>query len=118
MAALVKNGITIQDLEKEWHDGFNAGFREASPGVVKTVYAAVFLTLHERLGFGQKRACEFMQQVDQHVIYTLNDQEAVDEVYDKLKLTLNFNETFDRVEIVDEAKPWRKKHGTSSDQTD
>lgn len=47
MDALVKNGITAEDLKQEWHDGFEAGFREACPATVRTLYAAVLLAAHD-----------------------------------------------------------------------
>ena len=107
MDALVKNGITPEDLKNDWKRGFEAGFREASPAVIRTVYAAVLLAAHESLGFGQKRCVSLLNAVDRHVTNSLCSQEAIDEVYNRLGLTLNFDDpTEDTVQIDEEDKKW------------
>ena len=50
MDALVKNGITIKDLEENYNKGYEAGFAVASGPVIKTCYAAVCLALNELHG--------------------------------------------------------------------
>lgn len=51
---LFKNGITADDLKQEWHDGFEAGFREASPASIRTIYAAVILAARDHLGLAKR----------------------------------------------------------------
>lgn len=109
IAELIKNGITPDDLANEWRDGFQAGWAEATPGIIKTVYASVALALHERLHYGQKRICDFLRAMDQHVIYTMSSQEAIDEVLAKAGVEMDFKEPLDRVWATDDAKPWRRE---------
>lgn len=99
---LFRNGITAEDLKQEWHDGFDAGFKAASPSAIRTIYAAIALAAHNELGFGQTRCKRFLDAVDAIVVNSLCSQEAIDDVYDKLKLQLQFDDpTEDTVEVKD-----------------
>ena len=91
---MYQNGITLKDLEKEWHKGFDAG-RDSS---IKTCYAAVCLAAKETLGFGSKRAFKLLCNMDKHVCETLSSAEAIDRVLDEMGITIRFREPFDRVE--------------------
>ena len=96
---LFKNGITADDLKQEWHDGFEAGFREASPASIRTIYAAVILAARDQLGFGKTRCKRFLDAVDSIVVNSLCSQDAIDEVYRKIGLHLQFDDpTEDTVE--------------------
>lgn len=110
MDALVKNGITAEDLKNEWHDGFEAGFREACPATVRTLYAAVLLAAHDVYRFGQQRAVRLLNAVDRHMVNTLCSQDAIDQVFDTLGVTLQFEDpTESTVQVEVENKPWRVK---------
>lgn len=97
MDALVRNGITIKDLEKSYADGYNKGFSEACPSTFKTIYAAICLVLNEMHGFGRKRCMDVLNAVDACVIQQLTSVEAIEEVYNRMGLILDFNEGFERV---------------------
>lgn len=97
MDALIKNGITPKDIEKSYSDGYNAGFSDACPATFKTIYAAVCLALNEMHGFGAKRCRDILKMVDSKVIYSLTSEEAIQAVYDRMGLTLNFDEPFERI---------------------
>ena len=56
--------------------------------------------LNEKYGFGRKRCCEVLNAVDQHLLYTLTSDEAIEEVWKRMGLKLEFNETFDRIQEV------------------
>lgn len=96
--ALVKNGITPRDLEKEYERGFKAGFREAAPATFKAVYAAVCVALHDLHGFGHDRCAKVLMAVDDIVVNALTSEEIIEEVWQKIGLRLNFGEPFDRIE--------------------
>lgn len=103
MEALVKNGITIADLEREWNDGYEQGFKEASPGVIKTIYAAIALAAKEELKFGIKRTKKLLEAIDNHVCDTLTSAEIIEEVWEKIGLKLDFDDPMDLVkEVCDE----------------
>ena len=77
MDALVKNGITIKDLEENYN---------------KTCYAAVCLALNELHGFGMKRCKDVLNLVDEKILFSLTSMETIEEVWQKIGLQIDFNE--------------------------
>lgn len=92
MDALVKNGITIKDLEENYNKGYEAGFAVASGPVIKTCYAAVCLALDELHGFGMKRCKDVLNLVDEKILFSLTSMETIEEVWQKIGLQIDFNE--------------------------
>lgn len=92
MDALVKNGITIKDLEENYNKGYEAGFAVASEPVIKTCYAAVCLALNELHGFGMKRCKDVLNLVDEKILFSLTSMETIEEVWQKIGLQIDFNE--------------------------
>lgn len=92
MDALVKNGITIKDLEENYNKGYEAGFTVASGPVIKTCYAAVCLALNELHGFGMKRCKDVLNLVDEKILFSLTSMETIEEVWQKIGLQIDFNE--------------------------
>lgn len=90
MASLVKNGITPEYVDRECEkakaEGYTAGV-EATMGIC---YAAACLALNDLHGFGHKRCKEFLEAMDYHVVYTLTTFEAMDEVFKRMGLKINF----------------------------
>lgn len=96
---LIRNGITPEDLEKEFRAGYEAGFRDATPVTFKTIYAAVILALKELHGFGQARCARVLTAVDDKVAHALGSEELIEKVWESVGLRLNFEEPFDRIEM-------------------
>lgn len=92
MDALVKNGITIKDLEENYNKGYEAGFAVASGPVIKTCYAAVCLALNELHGFGMKRCKDVLNLVDEKILFSLTSMETIEEVWQKIGLQIDFSE--------------------------
>lgn len=95
---MVKNGISVEDLEKNYNIGFKDGFKAAGEPIVKGCFAAICLVLHEMHGFGRKRCCDVLNAVDRHMMYTLTSDEAIQEVWEKIGLHIDFGEPFDRIQ--------------------
>ena len=95
---LMKQGISPQDLEREYRKGFDAGFKAAGQPMVKTCYAAACLAAHEKFGFGKKRCLRLLRSLDKHVVDTLTSVEAIEEVYNRVGIHINFNDPFERIE--------------------
>jgi hypothetical protein len=104
MEKMQKNGITVEDLKKNYDIGFDEGYKFAGKEIVMGCFAAICLALNETHGFGRKRCCDVLNVVDRHMMYTLTSGEAVQEVWDKIGLQLLFDEAFDRVQEKDERK--------------
>ena len=99
---LIQNGITEKDLRDNYDKGWSDGFSKAAEPVIQACYAAICLALNDVLGYGQKRCARILNAADQHLTYSLTSKEAIEEVYDRMKLRIDFHETFDRVQEVEE----------------
>ena len=100
MAALVKNGISPQDLENSYHDGFRQGHHIACERMLTACYAAFALAMRRELHFGPRRAVRLLRAVDQIVLHALDSEEVINAVYEELGVKLTFNDPFDRIEEV------------------
>ena len=97
IAGLIQNGITADDLQKEYERGRADGFKDASWPIIKSCYAGICVALHDKFGFGQQRCLRALKAVDENILYALNHQELVDEMLEKTGIRLNLDEPFDRV---------------------
>lgn len=103
MAALVKNGITPEDLEKTFHDGFKQGHHIACERMLEACYAAFALALRreKHTHFGPKRVIRMLRAVDEIILNTLDSEEVINAVFDELGVQLTFSDPFDRIREVD-----------------
>lgn len=86
------------NLQEKYKAGYTAGFREASEPTLRSCFAAVCLALNDLHGFGQARCANVLRAVDQHMTETLTSAEAIDEVWERMKLRLVFDDPFDRIQ--------------------
>ena len=86
-----KNGITIEDMHKAEEDAYSKGLKDGKDGAVKTVFAAICLTLHELHGFGKERCSRVLNDVYDKLQFTLTSQDAIQEVYDTIGLEIRFS---------------------------
>lgn len=97
---MMRNGISERDLEREYNRGHKDGFREATQPTIMTCFAAVCLALEEGHGFKAKRCADVLNATYGHMMETLTSKEAIDEVYKRMGLELDFKEPFDPVREV------------------
>lgn len=88
----MKNGISTEDLTKSYLEGFDKGFEAASPEITRTAYAAMALALRDEFKFGRDRIVRVLTAVNNHILNTLDSQDAIDKVYHELKLSLHLND--------------------------
>lgn len=98
VAGLIQNGITPEDVKREFDRGYEAGFKDASVPIIKACYAAVCLALNEEFGFGAARSMRVLKSLDDKLVMTLTHDELTQEVFDRMDLTINWDEPFDRIE--------------------
>lgn len=98
IARLSQNGITPEDLKAEYDKGYEAGFTAAGEPVIRSCFAATCLALNDLHKFGSGRCAAVLKAVDQYMTQTLTSVEIIDEVYERMKLRLDFKEPFDRVQ--------------------
>lgn len=97
---LQRNGITVAELKENYDKGYQEGFKAAAEPVVRGIYASVCLALNDLHGFGQKRCADVLRSVDEHLTYSLTSADAIDEVWKRMGLRLEFKEAFDRIQEV------------------
>lgn len=101
MARLERNGITTDDLKKNYDIGFEEGYQLAMHNTITIAFAAVCLVLHELYGFGQHRLFRVLNEMYNKITLTIDSKEAVDEVFEKTGLTIDFREPFYPVQEVE-----------------
>lgn len=95
---LCQNGITPRDMEEACklaaEDAYKRGkavaVNELGEFFLKTCYAAALLAAHDEFGFGHDRCMRLLNKLDHHVTYSLTSDELVDEVYEKLGISIDF----------------------------
>lgn len=101
VARICKNGITPEDLEKEYQKGFQEDYKLASVQMLETCYAALCLGAQDAFRFAQKRCLRLLTATDQHVMRMLGQKELIREVYERMGLRINFEDPFDRIETTE-----------------
>lgn len=88
--AMCKNGITPKDLQEAYDKGYNDGVKRASDYCLKDAYAGFLLAAHEVFGFGRDRCRRLLYAADDKVVNSLASDEAIDEVFEKVGVSINF----------------------------
>ena len=85
-----RNGITLEDVKRAEEKSYAQGMQAGIESTMKTCYAAICLALNELHGFGAKRCKEVLNAVDEKVCMTLVSDDAIQEVFDRMKLVIRF----------------------------
>lgn len=91
LTRIQRNGITIDDLDRAGRQGYQDGAKVGAENAMRNIYAAVALTLHEMHGFGKKRCMDVLNAVDEKVMYALDSQELIQQVFDNLGIAMTFD---------------------------
>lgn len=97
-ADLFRNGITAQDLAKEFKRGYSAGWSDGREQLYKEVFAAICLVMGE--DFENDVIVDFLHAVDNRTQVSIDANEDLDEVLNKYGIALHFKNAIDRVERV------------------
>ena len=95
---LYKNGITADDLQKSYTDGYREGQKDGVNYSLKTCYAAFILAMRKELGFGRERCKKLIRCADEIVCNALTSEETIEQVWNEIGLHLEFEEPFERVQ--------------------
>ena len=102
MARIVRNGITVDDVDREKEEAWHAGFTDASRETMRTIYAGVVWTLAQERWKGceweQDDIIAFMRMMDDRILDSLSSTEDIDKVFAETGIELHFDEAFDRVQ--------------------
>ena len=88
--AMCKNGITPRDVDDAYNKGYKEGVDRASATIMKDAYAAFLMAAHEVFGFGRDRCRRLLYAADERVVNSLASDEAVEEVFREVGVTINF----------------------------
>lgn len=94
VARIERNGITLDDLERNFDKGVRQGYAQGAEHSLKACYAAVCLALHELHGFGAKRCMDVLRAMDEKILYALTSDDLVEQVFSDMDLTIRFKEVF------------------------
>ena len=96
--ALEKNGLTLDDLSREYERGREEGFRQASMPIIQCCYAGICIALHDEFGFGAERCYRALKAVDKQILWTLHHSEQAEELLKKTGLVIDFDDPFERIQ--------------------
>ena len=99
-ARLERNGITAEDLKKNYDIGWEDGFKSGQDATTQVILAALCMSLHELYGFGTIRCHKVLTDTINRVIYNLDSAEAVDEVYEKIGLLIKPSDPVNPIEVT------------------
>jgi hypothetical protein len=102
IARLHKNGITVQDLEKNYNIGYEEGIRMGIQRTFRSCYAAFILAMRKQHRFGRRRCKRILKLADWEVVNALTTDELIDEVFNQIGLHIDFDDPFDRIKEATE----------------
>jgi hypothetical protein len=105
MQKLLQNGITPEMLEQEFRDGYTQGTKDGIEHTIKLVYAAIMMAGEKEYGFGRVRAMRLLQRVDEYVTTELSTFDAIEAVWKRFGLRLEFDNAFNRIEEDEQDEP-------------
>lgn len=90
-----KNGITVEQYdnarEEEYNKGYMEGLTQGRVDAAQQCYAACALAMKQELGFGKKRILKMLQAMDNHVMYSFDGAESIEQVWNECGITMVFH---------------------------
>ena len=94
-AEVFRNGITAENLKKEFQRGFSAGWTDGRERLYKEVFAAVCLVMQDT--HSMEEIADFLYAVDARTQISIDADEDLDEVLEKVGINLSFKDDTERV---------------------
>ena len=85
-AAIVKNGITQQDVEEAYQKGLREGAQQTMENDSYYFCAGIALALNDLYGFGKVRSTKAINLAAKYILESLTSAELVQEAYDRVGL--------------------------------
>lgn len=86
-----RNGITLEDVRNAEDQAYADGAKAGMQNTMKMCYAAACMALRELYGFGRDRCARVLNAMDEKIVYALTSEEMIQEVFDAMKLEIEFN---------------------------
>lgn len=99
MIQLAKNGITSEYADSEYKRGVKDGFQQGSDRALKVIYAACVLEMLDA-GNSRDEALSFLKAVDNRALVSIDEQEDIEEVYEKTGVRIILRDNVNRVREV------------------
>ena len=91
MEKLERNGITADDLKREYERGRNESITEVSEYAMKMIYCGFALALKREFKFGAERVLRTLRAADQIILEELTTEDIIDRVSRELGITVRFD---------------------------
>ena len=101
--AMCKNGITPKDVDDAYAQGRKDALHSVSDYCMKDCYAGFLLAAHEVFGFGHNRCLRLLMAADDRICNSLACEEAIDEVFKKVGVKIDFYSPDRITEALEEA---------------
>lgn len=85
-AAIVKNGITPQDVEEAYQRGLREGAQRTQENDGYYFCAGIALALNDLYGFGKVRSTKAINLAAKYILESLTSAELAQEAYDRVGL--------------------------------
>jgi len=98
------NGITAEDLDKQYKNGYEDGYMYASTNFFKQMYAAIAKELIEA-GNATEEIVSFLHNVDHRFTVIFDSDDEIEEIYNQIGVRISVvKNSFDRINevIIDE----------------
>lgn len=103
-AALMQNGITPEYLQEREKAAENSGFEEGRVKTIHTSMAAMCLGANKAFGFGADRCFKLMRAAMEYMQLFIDEQDAIDQVYEATGLQLEIDDITKAVRRLDKGK--------------
>lgn len=91
MKKLERNGITAEDLQREYERGRNESITEMSDFAMKMIYCGFALALKREFKFGPERVLRTLRAADQIILEELTTDDIIDRVSRELGISVRFD---------------------------
>ena len=98
LAQLYKNGITQQDIDEAYQQGFRKGYHDRAFQIIRAYYGATILTLHQEFKFGQERCIRALRGIETNLVNCLTEQELIEQAEKELDIKICLDEAIDRAQ--------------------
>lgn len=90
MEKIARNGITVDDLKREYERGRNESITEMSDFAMKMIYCGFALALKREFKFGPERVLRTLRAADQIILEELTTDDIIDRVSRELGIEVRF----------------------------
>lgn len=92
---LIRNGITTEDLKKNWQLGYNQGVTDGLANQERIVFSAFLIALRKEFGWGTQRALRICRAAHEECLNFITEPDASEQLWKDLRIVYDGNDPFD-----------------------